>query len=268
MQYHVAKNGEKFGPLDKDEVYRRLVAGELLGTDLGWHEGLAGWEPLAKLLPPPLTQPVFAELGIFGSTPAPFALSSSARQETSGLAIASLVCGILGLLLFLPSIPAIILGHLGRSEIKSSPGTRTGAGMALAGLIMGYLGLVWIAIFCSLAVPDFTKVQQQAEQITVVNHARRLVRALKTYSAEHEGKYPPTLDTLFDGQILTQADRKLLEFPPQMNVRGQEWEYHGAELTESSPGDAILLISKKPDHAKKKIVARNDGSVVVEGARE
>jgi hypothetical protein len=45
MQYHVAKNGEKSGPFEKEEVYRRLVSGELSGSDLGWCEGMAEWEP-------------------------------------------------------------------------------------------------------------------------------------------------------------------------------------------------------------------------------
>ncbi len=261
MQYHVAKNGEKFGPFDKDEVYRRLVAGELLGTDLGWHEGLAEWEPLAKLLPPPQASPVFAAPGIFGVTPAPFALSSAPRQETSGLAIASLVCGILGLLFWLPSIPAIIMGHLGRSEIKRSAGTRKGGGMALAGLIMGYLGVVWVAVLFSIAVPAFSKARENAQQMKVVLNAKQLVLALKMYSADHEGKYPPTLETLYQEQITT--DRRLLEFPAQMNVPGQGWEYRGATLTDRSGGNSILLVTKKADASKKKIVARNDGSVAV-----
>ena len=110
MQYHVAKNGEKSGPFDKEEVYRRLVAGELSGSDLGWHEGMAEWEPLSKLIPPPTpqVQSVFAAPG-GGVLPTPV----STPQGTSGLAIASLVCGILAFLtLGLTGLPAVITGHL------------------------------------------------------------------------------------------------------------------------------------------------------------
>ncbi|MEV4544753.1 DUF4190 domain-containing protein [Micromonospora echinaurantiaca] len=61
---------------------------------------------------------------------------------TSGLATASMVLGILGVLggwcLFgLPCILAVVLGHLALRETRD--GTRSGHGMAVAGLVMGYV---------------------------------------------------------------------------------------------------------------------------------
>ena len=61
---------------------------------------------------------------------------------TSGMATASLVLGILGVLggwcLFgLPCILAVILGHVGLRETRD--GTRSGHGMAVAGLVLGYV---------------------------------------------------------------------------------------------------------------------------------
>jgi hypothetical protein len=73
---------------------------------------------------------------------------------TNGLAIASLACG-LGQFAFGPlaTVPAIVFGHMARSQI-----TRTGeqgAGLALAGLILGWgaviLGIVFIAAVVALA---------------------------------------------------------------------------------------------------------------------
>lgn len=64
-------------------------------------------------------------------------------QQASGLAIASLVLGILGIF-FLGSIPAVICGHIARANINESNGRLGGNGMALVGLILGYIG---IAIF-------------------------------------------------------------------------------------------------------------------------
>ncbi|HEV8194731.1 MAG TPA: DUF4190 domain-containing protein [Ktedonobacterales bacterium] len=53
---------------------------------------------------------------------------------TSGWAIASLVCAILGI-----SLLAIIFGYVGRNEIRNSGGRITGDGLALAGLIIGWI---------------------------------------------------------------------------------------------------------------------------------
>lgn len=73
------------------------------------------------------------------------------NTPTSGLAIGSLVCGILELFtLGFAAIPAVILGHLARTQIRRS-GER-GDGMAIAGLVLGYLGIgIWTLIIIVLA---------------------------------------------------------------------------------------------------------------------
>jgi hypothetical protein len=60
-----------------------------------------------------------------------------APSPTNGLAIASLACG-LAQFAFGPltTIPAIVLGHMARHQIKRTG--EQGAGMALAGLLLGW----------------------------------------------------------------------------------------------------------------------------------
>lgn len=71
---------------------------------------------------------------------------------TNGLAIASLVCGLVQFLGFwiVTGIPAIIMGHIARKQIKLSG--QQGDGMALAGLILGYIGLVLGIVFVIIVV--------------------------------------------------------------------------------------------------------------------
>jgi hypothetical protein len=262
MHYHVAKNGEKSGPFEKEEVYRRLVSGELVGTDLGWCEGMAEWEPLSKLIPPPGA--AVSGVPVFGPVTQAAAIPAG-PAKTSGMAVGSLICGILGLLLWLPCIPAVILGHLGLSAIKKSAGALKGRGMAVAGLVMGYVmiaAIPLIAILASLAVPAYNAVQAQGNQIKAINNARQIVSGMKQYAAGHGGKYPASLETLFDEQIL--LDRRVLEFPAQMQVPGQGWEYLGEGHTDRDLGNVVILRSRQPDRQKKIIVARNDGVVAVE----
>ena len=62
------------------------------------------------------------------------------RQQTSPLAIVSLVLGIVGFLccgLFLLGIGALVTGFLARKQIEESQGRLKGGGMATAGLILG-----------------------------------------------------------------------------------------------------------------------------------
>lgn len=82
------------------------------------------------------------------------------RQRTSGLAIASIVCGILSLVFFwvplfgfLLGIIAIIFGAVAIRQIGREPNLG-GRGMAIAGLVCGIVGvagwvifIAWIGIF-------------------------------------------------------------------------------------------------------------------------
>jgi len=61
-------------------------------------------------------------------------------RPTSGLAVASLVCAVLGM-----SIPAVICGHLARTHIRETG--ESGDGLAIAGLVLGYLGIVVWTLF-------------------------------------------------------------------------------------------------------------------------
>jgi hypothetical protein len=83
------------------------------------------------------------------ATPAAGTTAVPLVPTTNGLAIASLACG-LAQFIFGPlaTIPAIVFGHIARSQIKRTG--EQGAGLALAGLILGWvtvvLGIVVIVI--------------------------------------------------------------------------------------------------------------------------
>jgi hypothetical protein len=69
---------------------------------------------------------------------------------TSGMAIASLVCSLVGI-----GLVGVILGHLALGEIKRSNGYTQGRGLAIAGLIIGYLQIaagVIIALFIIIGI--------------------------------------------------------------------------------------------------------------------
>lgn len=79
---------------------------------------------------------------------------SAEARETSGLAIASLVTGILTwfLIPILGAIAAVITGHLAKREIRDSADRLGGDGMATAGLVLGYLQVVFIVVPLCLIV--------------------------------------------------------------------------------------------------------------------
>jgi hypothetical protein len=71
----------------------------------------------------------------------------SAPARTNSLAVGSLACGI-GQLFFGPlaTVPAIVLGHMARREIRRTG--EDGMGMATAGLVLGWMGAALVVLAC------------------------------------------------------------------------------------------------------------------------
>jgi len=117
--------------------------------------------------------------------------------QTSGLAIVSLICGIL-FFMFPSAVAAIIFGHISRSDIRRSGGRKTGAGIALAGLVLGYIGIAIIPIIliiAAIAIPNLVRAKMAANEASAVGSLRRLNVATLRYSTIY-GKFPANLSNL------------------------------------------------------------------------
>ncbi|MEX0743441.1 MAG: DUF4190 domain-containing protein [Actinomycetota bacterium] len=111
-------------------------------TDDGWREA---WLAFVA------QEPNSAEVGIAPTRWSSPELPATARPRTNGAATASLVFGILGLLLGPLSIPALVLGYRARSAGERS-GQPPDRGLATAGIVLGWVGLVlWILWLLLLA---------------------------------------------------------------------------------------------------------------------
>jgi uncharacterized membrane protein YjfL (UPF0719 family) len=88
----------------------------------------------------------------FSNVPPPPAFIQT--PPNSGLAIASLVTGILSWVLIpiIGAIIAVITGHMAKRQIRESNGQLSGDGMATAGLILGYVNLLLVACPCCVIV--------------------------------------------------------------------------------------------------------------------
>jgi hypothetical protein len=82
-----------------------------------------------------------------GNLPAPAPYYPPARQTTNGLAIGSLVCA---LLFPFMSLPAVVLGHIARKQIRER--NERGDGLAVAGLVIGWLGIAFYALVFIVAI--------------------------------------------------------------------------------------------------------------------
>lgn len=120
------------------------------------------------------------------------------QPQTSGLAIWSLVLGILSLTCFsiLSAIPGVICGHKALSKIKLSGGALTGQGLAIAGLVTGYLGILWAVIFIpmmmAIAIPNFVRARDTAMMNACINNLRMIDAAKNEWALENNKKADDT----------------------------------------------------------------------------
>jgi type IV pilus assembly protein PilA len=128
---------------------------------------------------------------------APTAVAAS-DVPTSGKAIASLVCGIVGFV-FLGSIAAVILGHMALSEIRKSAGRLGGAGIATAGLVLGYIGIAIIPvilIIAAIAIPNLLRARIAANEASAVGTLRSIDIGALTYATEFQNGFPASFEVL------------------------------------------------------------------------
>ena len=191
IEWFYGKGGQQFGPIDEVTLSARIAAGEIGPQDLVWNEGMDSWKPLQEIrhLAPSGNHPqsqdsegLIPELSQSPYSP-PVEVEASALDDasvdevpqspylppvegdegasytpgpslpvTNGLAIASMICGILSLVFFcfcgglFLGIPAVICGHLSLNQLNAPGNSQQGRGMAIAGLICGYLGIASLII--------------------------------------------------------------------------------------------------------------------------
>lgn len=116
------------------ELFRRAAEGENLSP----HE----WDRLARDRRPPVDDELAHFRQQFDAAPNRITLVPSwpPPAGTSGYAVAALVLGIAGALLFctvIPSLLAIVFGHLALEQTGATG--RPGRGQAITGLVLGYV---------------------------------------------------------------------------------------------------------------------------------
>jgi hypothetical protein len=83
------------------------------------------------------------------AVPVPPTFLPAAAPRTNGKAVGALLCGMLtAMTAGLTAIPAVILGHSARAEIRRTG--ESGDGVAMAGLILGWLSVAGWTVFLTI----------------------------------------------------------------------------------------------------------------------
>ena len=108
--------------------------------------------PASSQLPPTSSQlpPAPAPIG-YAPAPVGYGGAGPGKKKTNGMAVASLVLGIVWLG-GIGSVLAVIFGFMSRKKIEESQGQEQGGGFAIAGLVLGFVGILGAIGFWLLVV--------------------------------------------------------------------------------------------------------------------
>jgi hypothetical protein len=201
----IGADGKEYGPITIEQLGQWAAQGRVNPQTRVKPEGAPEWKSASEI----------AELqGFFSNlqsapTPAPLSAlpTDSLGPQQKGLAITSLVLGILSLVCFGPftGIPAIICGHIAHGRARRSPGQYGGAGLAVAGFVMGYAGLaltiVLVAFYSAMLIPALSQAKGKAQEIKCSNNMRQIGLAFKTWEIAHSDQFPFNVRTNAGGTL-------------------------------------------------------------------
>jgi hypothetical protein len=117
------------------------------------------------------------------------------KRGTNGLAIASLVLGILWVG-GLGSLLALIFGIVGKKQIRRSNGQQAGGGLATAGIVLGIVGIIGaILLTVTLVVAGNSIRTSLNAQSACTADYQTVATAVQTYDAQ-VGQYPANINDL------------------------------------------------------------------------
>jgi hypothetical protein len=264
---------KEYGPISADDVRQWIAEGRAAAQSKVKAEGATEWKTLADFTE-------FRDL-LKNPAPPPLAVAPATAPKTSGMAVTSLVLGILGMFTCgLTALAGLIVGICAMAKVKNSQGALRGNGIALAGTIVSAVFLTFapIAILAAMLLPALAAAKQKAQEINCVNNEKQLALAVKIYSGDHANHFPPAatwcdaIATLVGsekvfkcsaGNASSRCDygfNAKLDGLDESKINPQTVEIFESDAGWDANGSPELMIGK-PRHARMFVVAFADGSV-------
>ncbi|HTS16276.1 MAG TPA: DUF4190 domain-containing protein [Verrucomicrobiae bacterium] len=184
-------------------------------------------------------------------------------SKACGLAVASLVFGILGLMCVLPVVSPILaltFGIVALNQISKSGGGLRGRGQAIAGLVLGGVGMLMIPIVAAMLLPALAQAKGKAQRIACMNNMRQIGMAMGMYAEEHDGKIPREFTDLklyasnLDKLLICPGAKDRTSPSYRIVLAGKKW--NGPETM-----DAVVLTEQLGNHRRGRNALYGDGHV-------
>lgn len=185
----IGHDQKQYGSVTEDQLRQWIREGRANAQTRVQLEGTTEWKTLGER---PEFQTALAGAAPSAPPPLPSSPPGAVTAKTSGMAVTSLVLGVLGVFSCgITSLFGLILGIIAMVRIKSSRGNLKGGGLALAGTIVSGLFLLMLPIFAALLLPALASAHDRAREINCFNNEKQLALAVIVYSSGHTNQLPP-----------------------------------------------------------------------------
>ena len=271
---------KEYGPVSGEVLKQWIAEGRATGQTLVLEEGNPLWKPLSSFSE--FSQALNASGPPPGPGPVRMAAPAApvAPPQTPGLAIASLVLGVLGC-----TAPiGLVLGIVALVKINKSRGQMGGQGLAIAGTcVSGVMMLFFIPFMAALLLPALAQAKGKAQTVSCINNMKQICLGMRMYASDHNESFPPAA-TWCDAIQQNLGSPKVFQCPADRS--GQRCGYafnrklSGVSATQANPQTVLVFECQggwnvsggPPDiqtrHQRTYTVGFVDGSVMqVSGAR-
>src|SRR5208282_607995 len=164
---------KQYGPVTDEQLRQWIFDGRVNPQSQVKAESDAEWRPLSAF--PEFAAALAAKSAASGAPPPLPSTAPPLPAKTSGLAVTSLVLGILGLFTFgITALFGLILGIIALVKAKQSRNAPGVNGIALAGVIVSAVVVIMIPLFVAMLLPPLAAAKQKAQAIYCVNNEKQL----------------------------------------------------------------------------------------------
>ena len=182
----IGADGKEYGPITANQLRQWIAQGRANAATKVRPEESTEWQLLGSL-------PDFAEALAQPPSLPNLPAAALTPAKTSGMAIASLVLGILGIASCgLAAIIGLVLGIVALAQINKSQGQLAGKGLAIAGIIVSSLLLAFsLLLLPAMLLPALAKAKAKAQNITCMNNVRQINLAVLMHAQSNTNTCPP-----------------------------------------------------------------------------
>ena len=209
-------DNKEYGPVGAEVLRHWIIERRANAQTFVRPEGTAEWRPLMSF--PEFAETLAGQPQPAAAPPLPLAMPRSGpsapviseTRETSGLAVASLVLGIVGMFSCgITALPGLIIGIVSLSKIRKSNGKPSGKGLGIAGICASIVSLLFTALLiililpfgAAVTLPAVSKAKATADSAQCINNLQQIGLAIRQWETDH-GTMPPDLITL-SNQLLS-----------------------------------------------------------------